>query len=327
MSVHAGHTAPAAPEHAVTHAKEDLQNLLAETSAMLDKLQLMGSAPSKHVDSDAAMCGSAHGGTAASDSELEIESPIGSRVASDSSDLEEEVIWRPRARAPSSHVALAPSETAATAAAAGVKTAAAAETAVRRRAQGCCLDASTAACTLAERTPAPAASAASVSDPKLTAIFQGARGGGARTGSPRGVPAGPTHATAAAGGAETCGPRDETCEPQDGVPYGEGSGDDTELAGVWEVVEVKNHSPFDVVTRKGVAGGLKGRGARWVVSDSGPRRRVPIQYVAQLQIQMLAAGLTSALFVSRSSTLGTNVFRMWRDDEFCRLMVRCLVSL
>lgn len=48
-----------------------------------------------------------------------------------------------------------------------------------------------------------------------------------------------------------------------------------------------------------------------------------MQYVPQLQLEMLATGLQSALLVSRSATRGTNIFRMWRDDGYCRLLLRC----
>lgn len=68
------------------------------------------------------------------------------------------------------------------------------------------------------------------------------------------------------------------------------------------------------------AGG-KGRG-RWVCCDGGPRAAVPDQYVPQLQLEMLCAGLQSALLVSRSATRGTHIFRMWRSDRYCALLLR-----
>lgn len=66
--------------------------------------------------------------------------------------------------------------------------------------------------------------------------------------------------------------------------------------------------------------GQKGRG-RWVCCDSGPRAAVPVQYVPQLQLEMLCTGLQSALLVSRSATRGTHIFRMWRSDRYCALLL------
>lgn len=59
----------------------------------------------------------------------------------------------------------------------------------------------------------------------------------------------------------------------------------------------------------------------WHQEQVQPRKRVPVQYVPQLQLHMLAAGLPSALFVSRTSDCGTNFFRVPRDDECCSLML------
>lgn len=42
----------------------------------------------------------------------------------------------------------------------------------------------------------------------------------------------------------------------------------------------------------------------------------------QLQLEMLCAGLQSGLLVSRSATRGTAVFRMWRSDRYCALLLR-----
>ena len=64
---------------------------------------------------------------------------------------------------------------------------------------------------------------------------------------------------------------------------------------------------------------------QWFYEDVKPRARVPVQYVPQLQLHMLATGLRSALFVSRTSCHGTKVYRMARDDEFCKDMM-ALVS-
>eukprot|EP00892_Ulva_mutabilis_P002388 jgi/Ulvmu1/1214/UM109_0012.1 len=86
------------------------------------------------------------------------------------------------------------------------------------------------------------------------------------------------------------------------------------LPGCWEVVEVKNHCPF-----KEAAG--PGR-RRWTCCDTGPRAAPPEQYVPQLQLEMLCTGLPSALLVSRSATRGTHIFRMWRNDRYCALLLR-----
>ena len=85
-------------------------------------------------------------------------------------------------------------------------------------------------------------------------------------------------------------------------------------------LQVKNHSPFAYRSRPSLSAAR--RTGTWLVADSGPRVGVPVQYMPQLQIEMLATGLRSALFVSRSATLGTNVFRVWRDDTYCMNMVR-----
>ncbi|KAK9797824.1 hypothetical protein WJX73_003099 [Symbiochloris irregularis] len=86
-----------------------------------------------------------------------------------------------------------------------------------------------------------------------------------------------------------------------------------------EVVEVKNTCPFRLQTR------ISRKGARqvFVVADRGPRDQVPVQWVAQLQMEMLAAPQkpSSALLVSRSATKGITLFRMVKNEEFQRLML------
>jgi hypothetical protein len=62
----------------------------------------------------------------------------------------------------------------------------------------------------------------------------------------------------------------------------------------------------------------------WFVHDERPRRRVPAQYVPQLQLEMLASGLRSSVFVSRSAEHGTNIFRVARDDTYCATMLSCI---
>jgi hypothetical protein len=61
--------------------------------------------------------------------------------------------------------------------------------------------------------------------------------------------------------------------------------------------------------------------ARYVVSDRGPRERVAVEWVPQLQLQMLCAGTPSALLASRSATKGIRVFRVARDDVYLRQML------
>lgn len=114
-----------------------------------------------------------------------------------------------------------------------------------------------------------------------------------------------------------------------------------DLPGHWEVVEVKNHCPFTQVRQLvptaaiarskpsqqtcgsvllNVQESNKGR-KRWRVRDTGPRESVPLQYVGQLQLEMLCTGLQSALLVSRSSSKGTHVFRMARSDSYCKCVL------
>lgn len=59
------------------------------------------------------------------------------------------------------------------------------------------------------------------------------------------------------------------------------------VAGLTEVVEVKNTCPFGTSTRRGGNGKVK---SGFVVSDRGPRDQVPPEWVPQLQLHMLAAG-------------------------------------
>lgn len=113
-----------------------------------------------------------------------------------------------------------------------------------------------------------------------------------------------------------------------------------DLPSQWEVVEVKNHCPFiqvhnpvptamkvhffcaqcvlisDVLLQES----KKGR-KRWRCRDTGPREAIPLQYVGQLQLEMMCTGLRSALLVSRSSCNGTNVFRMFRNDQYCKCLL------
>jgi hypothetical protein len=64
---------------------------------------------------------------------------------------------------------------------------------------------------------------------------------------------------------------------------------------------------------------------KWFLHEDKCFARVPPKYVPQLQLHMLATGLQSALFVSRTSRNGTRIFRMTRDDDYCKDML-ALVS-
>lgn len=93
-----------------------------------------------------------------------------------------------------------------------------------------------------------------------------------------------------------------------------------------EVVEVKNTCPFDYCQAQSARG--RGRKQRkFVICDRGPRTKVDAMWVPQLQLQMLCAGTSSGLLVSRSATKGIRVFRMRRDDEYVRLMLSVLSVL
>lgn len=85
-----------------------------------------------------------------------------------------------------------------------------------------------------------------------------------------------------------------------------------------DVVEVKNTCPFGMVSSRRANGKLH---ARYVVSDRGPRERVAVDWVPQLQLQMLCSGTPSALLASRSATKGIRVFRMARDEVYLRQML------
>jgi len=87
-----------------------------------------------------------------------------------------------------------------------------------------------------------------------------------------------------------------------------------------EVVEVKCVCPFKV----GRVVGKRAKRAVWCLDDSGPHTRVSAHHVPQVQMEMLVAGVDSALLVSASATRGVNVFRMQRCREFQGIMLRLL---
>ncbi|KAK9787613.1 hypothetical protein WJX73_001321 [Symbiochloris irregularis] len=80
-----------------------------------------------------------------------------------------------------------------------------------------------------------------------------------------------------------------------------------------EIVEVKNTCPF----RRSRGG------SSFYIHDMGPRSHVPVMWVAQMQMEMLACPhkSPSALLVSRSATQGMTIFRMERSPEFQRSML------
>ena len=87
-----------------------------------------------------------------------------------------------------------------------------------------------------------------------------------------------------------------------------------------EVVEIKSVCPFKEAP-------VRGRGRRvYEVRDPGPHTALPARAVAQLQLEMLAAGAGSGLMVSSSATRGARVWRLARDDEFLRRALADVVS-
>ncbi|BDA44460.1 hypothetical protein COCOBI_05-6450 [Coccomyxa sp. Obi] len=91
-----------------------------------------------------------------------------------------------------------------------------------------------------------------------------------------------------------------------------------------EVVEVKNACPYrqvTTVTRKGRAK------ISYVLADGGPHNRIARNWVAQLQLEMLATPANSALLVSRSATKGLTIYRMWRDEDYVQTMLHFVSRL
>jgi hypothetical protein len=87
-----------------------------------------------------------------------------------------------------------------------------------------------------------------------------------------------------------------------------------------EVIEVKNVCPFQMVEKR------SGRGVRRVyqLSDRGPHSHVPVHYVPQLMMEILATGAPSALFVTRTPLGGIRTFRLPRDDVYIAEMLEVI---
>lgn len=92
--------------------------------------------------------------------------------------------------------------------------------------------------------------------------------------------------------------------------------------GTTEVVEVKNHAPYQQQRRRGREGFFE-------VYDRGPMRSIGAWHIPQLQLEMLCVGpkCRSALFASCSATRGLRVFRVARDDAYIATMLTLLRDL
>ncbi|XP_004343918.1 hypothetical protein CAOG_07194 [Capsaspora owczarzaki ATCC 30864] len=81
-----------------------------------------------------------------------------------------------------------------------------------------------------------------------------------------------------------------------------------------EILEIKNTCPFVEA---------KGQGKhkfRWLAMQ--PQEQIASMNIPQLQLQMFVANVQSALYISVSATRGLNIFRVMRDDEYVRLLLR-----
>jgi len=83
------------------------------------------------------------------------------------------------------------------------------------------------------------------------------------------------------------------------------------------VVEVKNSSPF----RK------HGNGATFEVTDRDPYDHPPPYHMPQLQMEMLACGVTGGLLCMQSATRGVRVFYVKRDDDYVAAMLGVISDL
>lgn len=99
-----------------------------------------------------------------------------------------------------------------------------------------------------------------------------------------------------------------------------------------EVVEVKNHSPFMSVRKRG--GGVGGgahptkaasdeRDDKTIIRDRAPPAEIPPWYVPQLMLEMFCVGqhCRSALLVRLTATKGATIMRLPRDDSYITLML------
>mmetsp|Transcript_184 Transcript_184/g.564 ORF Transcript_184/g.564 Transcript_184/m.564 type:complete len:546 (+) Transcript_184:23-1660(+) len=83
------------------------------------------------------------------------------------------------------------------------------------------------------------------------------------------------------------------------------------------VVEVKNSSPF----RK------HGNGATFEVTDRDSYDHPPPYHMPQLQMEMLACGVTGGLLCMQSATRGVRVFYVKRDDDYVAAMLGVISDL
>mmetsp|Transcript_14764 Transcript_14764/g.48794 ORF Transcript_14764/g.48794 Transcript_14764/m.48794 type:complete len:366 (+) Transcript_14764:140-1237(+) len=83
------------------------------------------------------------------------------------------------------------------------------------------------------------------------------------------------------------------------------------------VVEVKNSSPF----RK------HGNGATFEFTDRDPYDHPPPYHMPQLQMEMLACGVTGGLLCMQSATRGVRVFYVKRDDDYVAAMLGVISDL
>lgn len=83
---------------------------------------------------------------------------------------------------------------------------------------------------------------------------------------------------------------------------------------------MKNHAPFGSNYRARTEAGAP----PFEIRDPGPYDEIAVWHVPQLYLHMLCLGeaCTSALFMSCSATRGANIFRLNRNEQLMRLMLR-----
>eukprot|EP00041_Stephanoeca_diplocostata_P020270 m.451193 g.451193 ORF g.451193 m.451193 type:complete len:508 (+) comp21523_c0_seq3:114-1637(+) len=101
-----------------------------------------------------------------------------------------------------------------------------------------------------------------------------------------------------------------------------------------EPVEVKNHSPFATVPKRGPRPpdprrARKGKRAapkvgNFSISDPGPFEGVAVWHLPQLYLHMLCTNAPSAIFMSCSATKGANIVRIHRNDDLLQTMLHYL---
>lgn len=87
-----------------------------------------------------------------------------------------------------------------------------------------------------------------------------------------------------------------------------------------EPFEVKNHAPFGSNFRART----DPTEPKFMIRDPGPYDEVAVWHVPQLYLHMLCLGCScqSAVFMSASATKGVNIFRLRRNEELMRLMLK-----